>query len=122
MIQRILSVSIGKNSAQDRSIALLYDDQPVFLVRFPEQHVPIVILFFLVCDSRCFLSCNLPTYLPTCVRASQVSRVQYGSAGHDEMPRGLLLENFLMHSHPGLQFGNGLAKVIDLLVRSQPHS
>ncbi|CBJ32491.1 glycosyltransferase [Ectocarpus siliculosus] len=49
-----------------------------------------------------------------------VSRVQYGSAGHDEMPRGLLLENFLMHSHPGPQFGNGLAKVMVNLDPSEP--
>ncbi|CAM9979334.1 unnamed protein product [Ectocarpus sp. 6 AP-2014] len=49
-----------------------------------------------------------------------VSRVQYGSAGHDEMPRGLLLENFLMHSHPGPQFGNGLPKVMVNLDPSEP--
>eukprot|EP00903_Cladosiphon_okamuranus_P007792 g7541.t1 len=47
-----------------------------------------------------------------------VKRIQYGSAGHDEMPRGLMLEEFLMHN--GFQSGNGIAKVVVNLDPTQP--
>lgn len=38
-----------------------------------------------VCHPFCVVSC------------SKIPRVQYGSAGHDEMPQGLILEEFLLH-------------------------
>eukprot|EP00752_Nemacystus_decipiens_P006248 g5635.t1 len=49
-----------------------------------------------------------------------VERLQYGSGGHDEMPRGLMLEEFLMHNYRGGKYGNGNAKVMVNLDPTQP--
>eukprot|EP00903_Cladosiphon_okamuranus_P007790 g7539.t1 len=47
-----------------------------------------------------------------------VKRLQFGSGGHDETPRGLMLEEFLMHN--GFTGGNGNAKVVVNLDPTQP--
>ena len=43
----------------------------------------------------------------------QVPRVQYGTSGIRQQPRGLLLETFLKHAHPGVFDGNRYPKVGD---------
>ena len=41
----------------------------------------------------------------------QVPRVQYGTSGLQQQPRGLLLETFLKHAHPGVFTNNRYPKV-----------
>ena len=58
---------------------------------------------------------NAPFYCAPRRDRKKVERLQYGSGGHDEMPRGLMLEEFLLHNYRGGKHGNGNAKV-----RAQP--
>lgn len=41
----------------------------------------------------------------------QVSRIKYGSSGFSEIPRGLVIENFVMHADPTNEKINGPPKV-----------
>lgn len=64
---------------------------------------------------------DLPLPLPPllCIFASltclvpslQVPRVQYGTSGYQQQPRGLLLETFLKHAHPRIFADNRFPKV-----------
>lgn len=41
----------------------------------------------------------------------QVPRVQYGTSGYQQQPRGLLLESFLRHADPAIFTDNRFPKV-----------
>lgn len=54
--------------------------------------------------------CLLPLYI-LCPCTFQVPRVQYGTGGYRQMPRGLVLETFLTHANPYNVADNRIPKV-----------
>lgn len=82
----------------------------------PPFPVLCVDFFSASCCTFCF---SLPPALPLLVPINilktmsslQIKRVQYGSSGYRETPRGLTIENFLSHARVGDIEANRLPKV-----------